>query len=466
MGNSLELLLTTAFIAVVSALVSILLGYPIGSWLSSLGRAKTLVTSVLLVPFVLPAFVVGLAVRPLVGDLIDDARAGVAAVIAAHALMNAGFIAVVTAASLVPADQWEAAVLDGASPRQASWFIQLPQQLPALAAAGLLVALYSATSYGLIITLGQGSIQTLETEIVQAALQRLDLPAAALLAALQSALTLAFFLVSRRLGATPSVLFGELGEGRSASRSGQALGLALIVIIAVVVGGVVARAATLGSGLVGNLANLATRGSRDVLNVSVIEAIGNSLRNALVAVVIALVVAWWLSAKRVGLAVLIPIGVSPVVFGLLALVASGYAPAGLAGSWVIVPLVQSIFLTPLAFQIVAPARRAVSPEMLDAARLDGAGGWRLWGLVEIPTLARPLGAAAALVSLGAIGEFGAASMLAYGSEATLPLVMFRLISRPGPENLGMAMTAASVFILIATLVVWLVVGRWGQGNQR
>lgn len=466
MTTSLELLATTAFIAVVSALTSLALGYPIGSWLSSLRRTRALVTSVLLVPFVLPAFVVGLAVRPLAGAAIDDPRVGLLAVIAAHALMNAGFIAVVTAASMVPADQLEAAALDGASPRQVSWLIQLPQQLPALAAAGLLVGLYSATSYGLIITLGQGSIQTLETEIVEASLQRLDLPGAALLAVLQSSLTLAFFLVSRRLGASPSVLFGELGEARGGSWPGRALGLALLAAIGVVVGSVLVRAATLGPGLVGNLVNLSSRGSRDVLNVSVVEAMGNSLRNALVAVVIALVVSWWLSARRVGLAVLIPIGISPVVFGLLALVASGYLPAWASGHWLIVPVVQSIFLTPLAFQVVAPARRAMSPEIMDAARLDGAGGWRLAGLVEIPTLARPLAAAAALVSLGAIGEFGAASMLAYGSDATLPLVMFRLLSRPGAENLGMAMTSASLFILVAAAVVWLVQARSPRGLRQ
>jgi len=31
-----------------------------------------------------------------------------------------------------------------------------------------------------------------------------------------------------------------------------------------------------------------------------------------------------------------------------------------------------------------------------------------------------------------------------------------LISRPGPENLGMAMAAASLFILVALLIVWII----------
>jgi thiamine transport system permease protein len=73
----------------------------------------------------------------------------------------------------------------------------------------------------------------------------------------------------------------------------------------------------------------------------------------------------------------------------------------------------------------------------------------------MPILTKPLLVAGALVSLGSLGEFGAASFLTYGSEQTLPLVMFRLMSRPGPENLGMAMAAASIFILLALVVVWL-----------
>ena len=62
----------------------------------------------------------------------------------------------------------------------------------------------------------------------------------------------------------------------------------------------------------------------------------------------------------------------------------------------------------------------------------------------------------AVVSLGSLGEFGAARFLAYGPDQTLPLVMFRLMSRPGGENLGMAMVAASAFILAAIAVVWVV----------
>ncbi len=439
-----------------SAVVSLVLGYPIGQWLASLRRLRRLVTTVLLVPFILPAFLVGIVLRPLLGDLLDNSRLAIAALIGAHFVMNAGFIAVVTAASMTPRDQSEAAALDGATPFRIRVHIQLPQQLPALGAAGLLVALYSATSFGLVQTLGQGSIRTLETEIAVAALQRLDLTTAATLALLQSILTVGFFVVAKKLGAQPTALFGEGEEARGKSRVGHVLGLGLIAAIVWVAGGVFEKASNTGPGLWGNVVNLAGRGTRDILNLSVVEAAGNSLRNLVVVSMISLVLAWWLSRKKVGLAVLLPIGISPVVIGLGALVLSGYAPAPLASSWLVLPVVQSFFLTPLAFQIIQPARRAVSRDIREAAQLDGAEGLKLLGWVELPLLIRPLLVAGALVSLGSLGEFGAASFLTYGSNETVPLVMFRLMSRPGAENLGMAMAAASVFISLTVAVLWLI----------
>ena len=436
--------------------MTVLIGYPVGLWLASLRRTKKLVTSALLVPFLLPAFLIGLSVRSLVGDALDDSRAATLAIIGAHALMNTGFIAVVTAASLVPREQVEAASLDGASHGQIRRLIEFPQQLPALSAAGLLVGLYSATSYGLILTLGQGSIQTLETAIAVAALQVLDLTTAGVLAGLQTLLTVSFFLVSSRLGARPTVLFGESTPRPHGSVLGMSLGLGVLAIISWLLAGVFSRAVTAGPGLVDNISNLAGRGARDILNLSVVDVLGNSMRNLLVAVTLSMVIAWWLSAKRVGLAVLAPIGISPVVLGLVALVLSGYAPPAVAGSWVVLPVVQAIFLIPLAFQIISPARKSLSRDVVDAARIDGATSLQVAGLIELPSLARPLTAAAAVVSLGSLGEFGAARFLAYGSDQTLPLVMFRLMSRPGGENLGMAMVAASAFILAAIAVVWVV----------
>jgi thiamine transport system permease protein len=455
--TNLELFATTALIALFSSVVATILGYPIGNWLAGTGRkTRQLVSAFLLVPFLLPAFLIGITLLPLQPNTFNSIT-GILWIIGAHVFMNAGFMARVVSANQIPADQMEAASLDGASGLRTRFAIELPQQLPGILSAGLLVALYSATSYGLVLTLGAGQVDTLETEIATAALRDLDLSLALTLALLQTALTLCFFYLARSIGAEPAPLFGEQETASTGSRLGGVLAALLLAAIIIVFAGVFVRAVTYGPGLVENFANLAGRGGRQILNISVAEAALNSLRNLIVAALIALPVAWLAAGrKKTSYLVLLPIGISPVVFGLVFLVLSGYLPSALSGTWLLVPIVQSLFLIPLSYQVLRPARQSVSTEIKDAALLDGAFGWRMFSQVEGPLVRKPLSVAAAFVALGSLGEFGAASFLAYGSQATLPLVMFRLISRPGPENLGMAMAAASLFIAVALVVVWII----------
>jgi thiamine transport system permease protein len=455
--TNLELFATTALIALFSSVVATILGYPIGNWLAGTGRkTRQLVSSFLLVPFLLPPFLIGITLLPLQPNTFNSIT-GILWIIGAHVFMNAGFMARVVSANQIPADQMEAASLDGAGGLRRRLAIELPQQLSGMLSAGLLVALYSATSYGLVLTLGAGKVDTLETEIATAALRDLDLNFALALALLQTALTLCFFYLARSIGAEPAPLFGEQETASTGSKLGGLLGALLLAAIVIVFAGVFVRAITYGPGLVENFANLAGRGSRELLNISVAEAAMNSLRNLIVAALIALPIAWFAAGrKRTSYLVLLPIGISPVVFGLVFLVLSGYLPAALSGTWLLVPVVQSLFLIPLSYQVLRPARQSVSMEIKDAAQLDGAFGWRMFSQVEGPLVRKPLSVAAAFVALGSLGEFGAASFLAYGSQATLPLVMFRLISRPGAENLGMAMAAASLFIAVALVVVWVI----------
>lgn len=457
MTTNLDLFATTALIALFSSVVATILGYPIGNWLAGTGRrTRQLVSSFLLVPFLLPPFLIGITLLPLQPNTFNSIT-GILWIIGAHVLMNAGFMARVVSANQIPADQLEAASLDGASNVRKRFAIELPQQLAGMLSAGLLVALYSATSYGLVLTLGAGKVDTLETEIATAALRDLDLNFALTLALLQTALTLCFFYLARSIGAEPAPLFGEQETASNGSKLGGLLAALLLAAIVIVFAGVFVRAITYGPGLVENFANLAGRGSREILNISIAEAALNSLRNLIVAALIALPIAWFAAGrKRTSYLVLLPIGISPVVFGLVFLVLSGYLPSALSGTWLLVPVVQSLFLIPLSYQVLRPARQSVSMEIIDAAQLDGAFGWRMFSEVEGPLIRKPLSVAAAFVALGSLGEFGAASFLAYGSQATLPLVMFRLISRPGAENLGMAMAAASLFIAVALVVVWVI----------
>jgi thiamine transport system permease protein len=59
-------------------------------------------------------------------------------------------------------------------------------------------------------------------------------------------------------------------------------------------------------------------------------------------------------------------------------------------------------------------------------------------------------------AITSIGEFGASSFLANGSQATIPTLLYRLISRPGEQNYGMAMAVSGILIFFSALVVYLV----------
>lgn len=456
MITNLELALTTAFIAVVSAALSVLFGIPFGSWLASLRpRPQRLVGALTVVPFLLPPLLIGIAALPLTSMLQVDSRIGILLIVLAHAFMNVGFIGRVVAGSALPSEQVEAARLDGASDKVIREVIQLPQQIPAVAGAALLVALYSATSFGLVLLIARGAVRTLETEIAEAALYRLDLNQAATLAVLQTVLTLAMFAVSRRFS-TAGFQLDQLGKSAlRPSLFSRLVGYLYTALVLFVFLQILQRAFE-GPNLLANFANLSSQGTRSLLNVSVLEASINSGRNMVVVLLIAMTLGYLLAGRsKHSLLVLLPIGVSSVVIGLGALVLSGYLPSELSSSWLVVPIVQSVIAIPLAYQILRPARRSFDSEILDAAKIDGAGFFRTLTRVELPLLRKPISTALAFVGMSSIGEFGAASFLAFGSQETLPIVMFRLASRPGSENFGMAMAAGAIYILLTAWIVWL-----------
>ena len=88
----------------------------------------------------------------------------------------------------------------------------------------------------------------------------------------------------------------------------------------------------------------------------------------------------------------------------------------------------------------------------------GARPWQVPATVDLPIIWRPLLAAIGLALAVSLGEFGATSFLARPDSPTLPVVIYRLIGRPGVDNLGMAL-AASVILAVVTVTVMGVVER-------
>ncbi|MFE3693892.1 ABC transporter permease, partial [Streptomyces sp. NPDC059129] len=155
---------------------------------------KRLLRAAVTVPFVLPTVVVGTAFLALVGrggplDELWGIRldATVWAILLAHVFFNYAVVVRTVGGLWAQLDprQEEAARVLGAG-RIAAWRqVTLPALTPALAAAALMVFLFTFTSFGVVQILGGPSYATLEVEIYRQTAQLLDLRTAAVLTMVQ-----------------------------------------------------------------------------------------------------------------------------------------------------------------------------------------------------------------------------------------------------------------------------------------
>ncbi|HEX5334615.1 MAG TPA: ABC transporter permease subunit, partial [Propionicimonas sp.] len=121
-------------------------------------------------------------------------------------------------------------------------------------------------------------------------------------------------------------------------------------------------------------------------------------------------------------------------------------------SWALIPIAQALVALPLVVRTLLPTLRAIDPRLHEAAATLGAGPGRIVRTIDLPFALRGLGLALGFAFATSLGEFGATSFLARPDRPTLPVVIFRLIGRPGAENFGMAM-AASVVLAVLTATV-------------
>lgn len=470
----------TIWQAAVSTIITVLIAIP-GAYIlyrrSFPGREliKVLIT----VPFVLPSIVVavGFTVFRSFHDLYQGLgfsflQDPVYWIIAAHVFVNYS-IAVKTIggvwAGLDPEIDF-AAELDGASRLRTFIEVSLPQLRLAFFSACALVFLFSATSFGLVLVLGGGSVQTIETAIYFAATRQLDLKLAAALVFVQTAITALAFGVGTKLSKATVGLEQVYEESRKPKINRR--DWFPVVISALIWSGLLAMPLILvlveafsveGRFSLESFANLSTRGARDLLNITFIEAAGNSLRNMVIAAVVSFafgtLVAWLLSRTRykfLDFVFLLPLGVSSVVLGFGYLVTFDSTWFPLRSSWLVVPLAQALIALPLVVRLVFPALVSLGKEPIEQAQLDGASSWQIWRFVESKMTRGVLLTALGYAAIISLGEFGASSFLANGSQATIPTLLYRLISRPGEQNYGMSMAVSAVLIIVSALVVYLV----------
>jgi thiamine transport system permease protein len=408
-----------------------------------------LIRSLLAVPFVLPTIVVAIALAPMRG------LPGWLAILVANAFLNISVIVRMVGSvwGSIDSNLDSSAQMDGATTFATILRVHLPILRAAIFNASVLVFLYCVTSFGIVLVFGGSHYQSIETMIYFALNNRLNLNLVGGLAVIQTVITVVAFALAKptRIENSSAEMYSPV---KRASRPAVFAFFAFVAaffafpIFTILVNGLT----------VTNLTNLSSLGSRELLDIPVWQAIANSVRNAFVATVLAVTVGTLVARlshrhRWTHFWFILPLGISSVLLGFGFLVSFGAGLFPYEYSWLVVPIVQAVLAIPLVVQQMIGAQNLVPLEIIEAASNAGANRWQSWWQIELPVIIGPLRNSIAFAFLVSIGEFGAASLLSYGNQATLPVVLYRLISRPGGENYGMAMAAASLIILLAFAVV-------------
>jgi thiamine transport system permease protein len=118
---------------------------------------------------------------------------------------------------------------------------------------------------------------------------------------------------------------------------------------------------------------------------------------------------------------------------------------------------------PFVIRIMTPVLRAIDPRLREAAATLGANPARVWREVDLPIVARAALVAAGFAFAISLGEFGATVFIVRPGTPTLPVLVYRLLGQPGPQNFGGAM-AASVILMALTVLAIVGIERFRVGS--
>ncbi|WP_416481590.1 ABC transporter permease [Streptomyces sp. CL12] len=471
----------TTWQALASTALTLLLALPAAFVFARLDfPGKQVLRAVVTVPFVLPTVVAGSAFLALVGHggLLDQLwgvrlDTTVWAILLAHVFFNYAVVVRTVGGLWAQLDprQEEAARMLGASPFAAWRKVTLPALGPAVAAAALMVFLFTFTSFGVVQILGGPTFSTLEVEIYRQTSEVFDLTTAAVLTLVQFAAVGAIlgvhaWTVRRRESALRLVdprltARRPRGAGQRALLVGVLATVALLLVLPLAV--LVRRSLDApGFGYYRAL----TRTDGGTFLVAPVHAVWTSLQYAVAATAIAVLIgglaAAALARRDAGRLVrgfdallMLPLGVSAVTVGFGFLIALDKPPLDLRQSWILVPLAQALVGAPFVVRTMLPVLRAVDTRLREAAAVLGASPWRVWREIDLPLVRRALLVAAGFAFAVSLGEFGATVFIARPDNPTLPVAVARLLSRPGDLNYGQAMALSTILMVVCAAALLL-----------
>ena len=486
-------LLFTVYQAALSTAFTLLLATPCAFVFARYQfRGKTLLLSLATLPFVLPTVVVALAFATLLGadGLLNDLlktlfsldyapiqlERTLAMIIIAHVFYNfAVALRIMTSYwSSVGFSIEEAARCLGADELALWRDIRLPLLRPALLSAGALVFIFTFTSFGVILILGGIRFATLEVQIYYQTVNMFNLPLAAALSLVQIFCMLAMMVVytatQKKLHLTP--VSGKAAAKRAKTlleRLGLSLCVALIAILlfAPLVALILRSMLAAGQLDLANYASLAQKSRGSLLFIAPLESVFNSLRFALMAMSMAMIlglIASYMIKRRGRLSRLLdplfmlPLATSAVTLGFGFIIALDEPPLNLRASWLIIPISHTLIALPFVIRSVLPSLRSIPPSLREAAQTLGASPIDALLTIDLPLLGRGIAVGATFAFTVSMGEFGASLFVAQRESVTIPVVIYRLLGDPGMTSYRQAL-AMSVLLMLVCAAGFLLIER-------
>ena len=453
---------------------------------------KSLLLSLAVLPFVLPTVVVALAFMSLLGKrgLLNDLLTALFSldytpiqlertlviVIVVHVFYNFAIaLRIITGYwSALGFETEEAARTLGADEWSVWRDIRLPLIRPALFSAGLLVFIFTFTSFGVVLILGGIRFATLEVQIYYQAVNIFNLPLAAALSLVQIAvmcLMMVLYTRSQRQ-ARPSMrssasIAKPIKTRRERLVVGAAVALMCLLLFTPLLALIVRSIWSGGALNLTNFLELAQRSRGSLLFIPPIESVWNSLRFAALSMIWALGLGimaalmihrgGWLSQIADPLFML-PLATSAVTLGFGFVVALDEPPLNLRSSWLIIPISHTLVALPFVIRSVLPSLRAVPHSIREAAQVLGARPLDLLLTIDFPLISRGLAVGATFAFTVSMGEFGASLFVAQRESVTMPVVIYRLIGDPGLTSYRQAL-AMSVMLMLVCAIGFIIIER-------
>jgi thiamine transport system permease protein len=469
----------TLFQALLSTIFTVLVALP-AAWVFARFDfpGRRLLRAATLVPFVLPTLVVGSAFLALAGPrgvVGVDLTGTLWIILIAHVFYNYAVVVRGVGAyweRIDPSIEDSARVL-GASPFTVFRTITLPLLAPAIASTSALVFLFSFTSFGVVLLLGDLAHTTIEVEIWRQATAFLRLDIASTLAVLQIVGIGVILVVYGRFQRRSAVRFKHRAtspprpSGRRQWLSVGAVLTSVVLILGIPIATLVWKSLLQPAGGIGlgNYRALSSLPEQSAAFIDPVEAIGNSLRFAVIATLIAILIGGLASAalaytsRRTSsvfdVFVMLPLGTSAVTIGFGFLIALDW-PVDLRTSLILIPIAHALVAIPFVVRSVSPSLGSVQHSLREAAATLGANGWKTWWTVDFRLVGRTMLVGAAFAFAISMGEFGATSFIARPSAPTIPIAIFRLLGRPGGAPFGAALALSVILMVITAAAILLI----------